>query len=192
MAFVILAAFYICYFAKMISQHKQGIKTNMLGKGKTGFVKITEVVLKIVTNIIPAVEVASIVINTYTTFLWLKIIGVLLGVAGVLIFLISSIEMKDSWRAGVPDVPQNDKTELITGGIYSLSRNPAFLGFDLVYISILFMFFNWLLFIITVLGVLMLHIQIVNVEEDYLTSTFGEEYIQYRKRVCRYFGRKLT
>ena len=33
----LMAVFYICYFAKLISQKKQGIKTDQLGKGKEGF-----------------------------------------------------------------------------------------------------------------------------------------------------------
>lgn len=32
--------------------------------------------------------------------------------------------------------------------------------------------------------------QIVNVEEDFLLTAFGEEYLAYRKKVCRYLGRK--
>jgi len=34
----LMAVFYICYFAKLISQKKQGIKTDQLGKGKEGFI----------------------------------------------------------------------------------------------------------------------------------------------------------
>ena len=30
----------------------------------------------------------------------------------------------------------------------------------------------------------------VNVEEDFLLETFGEEYLNYKKKVCRYIGRK--
>ena len=41
--------------------------------------------------------------------------------------------MKDSWRAGVS---YEEKTDLITSGIYQISCNPAFLGFDLVYVGI--------------------------------------------------------
>ena len=32
--------------------------------------------------------------------------------------------------------------------------------------------------------------QIVNVEEDFLLAAFGDEYLQYKKKVCRYIGRK--
>ena len=45
----LMAVFYICYFAKLISQKKQGINTDQLGKGKEGFVKFIEVALKIIT-----------------------------------------------------------------------------------------------------------------------------------------------
>ena len=57
-----MAIFYICYFAKMISQRKQGIKTEQLGKGKVGFVKFIEVTLKITTYLLPVIQVISIVL----------------------------------------------------------------------------------------------------------------------------------
>lgn len=83
-----------------------------------------------------------------------------------------------------------DRTELVTEGIYRISRNPAFLGFDLVYLGILMAFFNWLLFAVSVFAVVMFHLQIVNVEEDFLLSVFGDAYVEYRKKVNRYLGRK--
>lgn len=110
-----------------------------------------------------------------------------MGILGVGVFVISILTMRDSWRAGVPN---DEKTELVTTGIYTYSRNPAFFGFDLIYLSILFMFFNWGLLVTTVLTVVMFHLQIVKVEEDFLLKTFGEEYWEYRKKVCRYIGRK--
>mgnify|MGYP006922543677 CR=1 FL=1 len=33
--------------------------------------------------------------------------------------------------------------------------------------------------------VIMYHLQIVNVEEDFLLAAFGNEYLQYKKKVCR-------
>lgn len=95
--------------------------------------------------------------------------------------------MQDSWRAGVS---KTDKTELVTKGIYQISRNPAFLGFDLVYIGMILMFFNWILFIVSMFAMIMFHLQIVNVEEDFLLESFGDEYLSYKKKVCRYVGRK--
>lgn len=57
----IMAVFYITYFAKQISQRKQGINTMILGEGnKPKNQKRLEIMLKVATFIMPAVEIASI------------------------------------------------------------------------------------------------------------------------------------
>lgn len=186
-SFAILLAFYGGYFLKMIKQKKKGIQTDQIGKGKTGFSKAIEILMKIATYLVLMVEVVSILINTTYFPVWSRITGVFLGIIGVAVFIISVLTMRDSWRAGVS---KTDKTELVTDGIYQISRNPAFLGFDLVYIGILLMFFNWVLFASSVFAMLMLHLQIVNVEEEFLATVFGDEYLAYRKKVRRYLGRR--
>lgn len=183
-----MAIFYICYFAKMISQRKQGIKTDQLGKGKVGFVKFIEVTLKITTYLLPVIQVISIVLYSGTAHIALRIIGVVITALGVLAFIISVVQMKNNWRAGVQ---REEKTNLVTTGIYSISRNPAFLGFDLMYIGILFTFFNWYLCFATSFALVFFHLQIVNVEEEFLVEAFGQEYLEYQKKVCRYLGRKI-
>ena len=184
----LMAIFYICYFVKMISQRKQGISTDQLGKGKTGFVKFIEVTLKISTYVLPIIQLISILQYIGTAHAVLRVIGCVITTVGVLIFVISVVQMKDNWRAGVQ---REDKTNLVTIGIYSISRNPAFLGFDLMYVGILFTFFNWYLCFATSFVLVFFHLQIVNVEEDFLIETFGEEYVKYKSKVCRYIGRKF-
>ncbi len=188
-AIIILLVFYGCYFTKMYSQKKKGIQTDHIGrgKGKKGLVKMIELALKVVTYIVPVVEVISIINNTSSMPLGVRWLGVVIAILGDAVFIISVLTMRDSWRAGVAE---NDKTELVTDGIYQYSRNPAFLGFDLVYIGILLIFYNTGLFEITLLVILLLHLQIVNVEEDFLIATFGQEYVDYRKKVRRYLGRR--
>lgn len=187
-ALVLMASFYICYFAKMISQKRQGIDTDQLGKGKEGFVKFIEITLKISTYLIIATEVVSIIFYDGSVNDVLRIIGLIVLALGVIAFTVSVLHMKDNWRAGVQ---REEKTELVTTGIYSISRNPAFLGFDLMYIGIMIAFFNWYLCIATCLVMVLFHLQIVNVEEEFLVEAFGDEYIKYRKKVCRYLGRKF-
>ena len=183
----IMLAFYGCYFIKMISQHKKGIKTDQIGKGKVGFVKFVEITMKVFTYLVPAVEIVSIILNTSFFAVPVRIVGVLVAVVGVAVFIISVLTMRDSWRAGVS---KTDKTELVTKGIYKISRNPAVLGFDLMYLGILLMFFNLVLFEVSLFAMLMFHLQIVNVEEEFLLEAFGDEYLRYKKKVCRYIGRK--
>lgn len=188
-AVLILLVFYGCYFTKMLSQKKKGIQTDQMGKGKEGLVKYIEITMKIVTILVPATEAASIFLNLSLFPGWVMILGVVLGVLGVAGFLCAVLEMRDSWRAGVS---KTERTELVTDGIYQISRNPAFLGFDLVYAGILLMFFNWILLAVTLFAALMLHLQIVNVEEDFLITAFGDTYLEYRKKVNRYFGRRIV
>lgn len=73
------------------------------------------------------------------------IVYTLSGMLGDMIFLVSVLCMKDSWRAGIPD---KDRTKLVTTGIYRYSRNPAFLGFDFMYVGLLLMYFNLSMFVV--------------------------------------------
>lgn len=186
-AIVIMIAFYGVYFFKKFRQRRKNIQTDLLGKGKTGLVKNVEIALKVTSFLLPIAELISIYLNKNYLPVWIRIFGTVLGTAGVILFLLSIYHMQDNWRAGVPE---KKETELVTNGIYKFSRNPAFLGFDLIYLGILCMFFNVPLLVITILTVLLFHLQIVNVEEPFMQEVFGEEYQSYQEKVYRYVGRK--
>lgn len=185
LALLVLTVFYGTYLIKQWRQKRRGIRTMQIGRGKDAQTHMVETLMGIATvGIVPA-QLLSI------GFGWshlpdnARFTGFCLGMLGNLIFLISVLCMKDSWRAGIPS---KDKTELITDGIYAYSRNPAFLGFDLQYIGVLLMFCNLLTAAFTIFAVTMLHFQILQ-EERYLTAAFGAEYLEYRHRVFRYLGR---
>ena len=182
-----IIAFYGCYFLKMYHQKRQGIQTDQIGKDKIGFVKFVEITMKIAAILVFIAGLVSIFLETGNSLTAIRIMGAITSVGGTVIFIVALWTMRDSWRAGVS---KTDKTELITNGIYHISRNPAFLGFDLLYIGTLLMFFNWILCFLTVFAVIMYHLQIVNVEENFLLVAFGNEYLQYKKKVCRYIGRR--
>ena len=84
----LMAIFYICYFGKVISQRKQGIKTDQLGKGKEGFVKFIEIALKISTYILPVIQIISIILCPVSSYKALKIAGVVINALGVFIFIL--------------------------------------------------------------------------------------------------------
>ena len=185
---LILAIFYSIYLGKMFLQKKQGIQTDQMAKGKPkDKVFYTELILKIATYAVVAVEVISIFCVKSKMPLAVAVLGMVLGIVGDVIFALAVITMKNSWRAGIA---QNDKTEMVTNGIYQISRNPAFLGFDLVYLGILLMFFNRVLLIFSVFAAVMLHLQILQ-EEKYLPQVFGTDYLEYKEMVGRYLGRKM-
>ncbi len=184
---IILLVFYSIYFGKMWIQKRKGIQTNQIAKRENKDQQYyIELTMKVVTWGVVFVEVISIFSVNPNVSQIMNFTGIILGILGNIIFACAITTMKDSWRAGLAE---NDRTEMLTSGIYQISRNPAFLGFDCVYLGILFMFFNIPLLIITVLAILMLHIQILQ-EEHYLDKEYGIDYRFYKKQVYRYLGRK--
>lgn len=183
----ILAVFYGVYFGKSLMQRRKGIQTDQMAKGKKKGSRLSiERLLKVATYAVVPAELISIFAADPTPVTALAVAGAILALAGDIFFIVSVVTMQDNWRAGIAE---HDKTEMVTRGIYAVSRNPAFLGFDCVYIGILLMFFNWPLLILSAFAVIMLHLQILQ-EEKYLEETFGTEYTQYKARTCRYLGRK--
>ncbi len=177
--------FYLAYFLKLIEQKRRGIKTNQLGIGNKSLKTIIiERLLRVASIVIVAVILASAALNT-SVFAnqIIRVIGLVLFALGTCLFIIAMVTMKDSWRAGIPD---EDKTSMITTGIYKISRNPAFLGFDLTYIGASLTFGNIVLFIIALVVITLMHLQILE-EEKFLESKFKNEYNIYKDRVGRYF-----
>ena len=184
---LILVIFYAVYISKMVLQKRKGIQTDQMAKGKQKTkVFYVELVMKIAAYSVVIAEVLSLFFSPAYLPQTFVVVGVVLGFIGDILFIISVVTMKDSWRAGIAE---NDKTEIITNGIYSISRNPAFLAFDCVYAGLLLIAFNWVLLAFYVFSMTMLHLQILQ-EESFLLKTFGMEYNVYKKEVRRYLGRK--
>ena len=130
-----MAGFYGVYLAKQLSQRSQGIRTNQMGRGNKELRTLTvERLLAAFSVLIVVVEVWSVVRGYSFLPRWCGWIGLALTALGVVFFTTAVLQMRDSWRAGIsPD----EKTGLVTSGIYRISRNPAFVGFDLTYIGLL-------------------------------------------------------
>lgn len=186
LALLVLAVFYGIYFGKMLVQKKHGIRTHQIGRRKEKGLHTVETLMSIATLGAPVAQLLSIAFG----WNWLpanaRFTGFCIGMLGDAVFLLSVLCMKDSWRAGIPD---KDKTELVTTGIYRYSRNPAFLGFDFMYIGVLLMYGNLLTLAFSVFAMVMLHLQILQ-EERYLENIFGAAYTAYKKQVFRYLGKK--
>ncbi len=186
LALFVLVIFYGIYFAKMLVQRRQGIQTRQIGRVKEKSVHIVEVLMSIATLAAPVIQILSILFGWNHMPANARFTGFCIGMLGDIIFLVSVLCMKDSWRAGIPD---KDRTKLVTTGIYRYSRNPAFLGFDFMYVGLLLMYFNLSMLVVSAFAIIMLHLQILQ-EERYLTENYGESYKAYRKHVFRYLGRR--
>lgn len=185
-ALLILIIFYSIFFIKMLIQKREGIKTRQVGTIKEKRTRIIEILMSVSTLLIVPIQIISIFLDYNFSSDSLRYIGLLISAFGDIIFLISVITMKNSWRVGIY---KNDKTKLITNGIYKISRNPAFLGFDLMYIGVTLLYSNPFIIIFSLFVITMLHLQILE-EEKYLEKSFKDEYISYKNKTNRYLGIK--
>lgn len=188
LGFIAMALFYGSYLYKQILLKKQGISTNLLGRGEkpTRTFRV-EMALKFATFSMVAIQVISLLVIKEVYLLLtqpaIRFAGISIAFVGAAVFIIAMVYMKTSWRAGV-DTSQ--RTALVTNGIYSISRNPAFLGFDLFYVGFALVFSNPIQIVFTLLCVLVLHLQILE-EEKFLPTVFGTEYEEYKQVTGRYF-----
>lgn len=183
---ICMIAFYIIYLYKLVSLNKKNIKTNQAGKGnKEKKVIVTEKVMSFSNLLVILVMLLNIIFLNPNNNTIIIVVSALCDLLSILFFLLATIAMKDSWRVGIP----LEKTNIITNGIYKWSRNPAFVGFDLLYISNTLLYFNIPLLLSSIFAIVMLHVQILQ-EEKFMLKTFGDEYKNYKKQTLRYFGRK--
>lgn len=185
-AIAILIAFYGFYIAKIIVQNRKSIKTNHIGMGnKPKKVLYIEKIMSLATVLTMIADICSIFAAKDFPMVQVRIVGIILGILAVVFFAAAMITMKNSWRVGIPE----EKAALVTNGIYKWSRNPAFVGFDLLYLSICLLFFNIPLLVISIWAAIMLHLQALQ-EEEHMKKMFGEDYINYTEHTFRYFGKR--
>ncbi len=105
----------------------------------------------------------------------------LLGLALVWVVVAQS-QMGTSWRIGIDD---ENRTELVTGGVFRWSRNPIFLGIRTVLLGLFLVLPSALTLATWILGDFLIRIQ-VRLEEEHLTALHGGEYESYKERTRRW------
>jgi len=113
---------------------------------------------------------------------FLKIGWVFLLFSLILVWF-SQSQMSSSWRIGIDE---NNKTELVTKGVFSISRNPIFLGIMITNIGLFLVIPNAFTLLIISLSTISVNTQI-RLEEEFLKREFGNEYKEYTKKVRRWF-----
>ena len=91
--------------------------------------------------------------------------------------------MGDSWRIGVQE---SDRTQLVTGGVFGLVRNPIYTGMIPAFVGVALLVPNPVALAAVVTVVAGLEIQTRMVEEPYLLKVHGLAYAEYAARVGRF------
>ncbi len=125
-----------------------------------------------------ALGVERFVVNTVPS---LQILSFVTFFAGLVLALISALNLGDATRLGLPD----EQTELKTGGLYRFSRHPMYVGFHLFTLSALLYTLNPALVLLGLYSTYVYHL-IIKAEEAFLEQRFGDAYSEYKARVRRY------
>ena len=113
----------------------------------------------------------------------LRLIGVALLLFGFVIFVLAFVSFGNSWRVGV-DV--KTPGELVTSGIFAVSRNPIYVFLNFWFIGVFLINGTLIFMIFALLAAAHLHYQILQ-EEKFLVQCYGPAYDDYRARTGRYF-----
>ena len=94
---------------------------------------------------------------------------------------IAQFQMSNSWRIGIDE---ENKTKLVTDGVFLISRNPIFLGMIISVLGLFFIVPNALTFFLTITTYIVIQIQI-RLEEEFLQKQHAQEYVNYKLKTKR-------
>jgi protein-S-isoprenylcysteine O-methyltransferase Ste14 len=82
--------------------------------------------------------------------------------------------------------PFEKSTALITDGAFKLSRNPMYLGFVFILLGIAVFMGSLAPYVVIPVFMVSMDIVFVRIEERMLENTFGESWVEYKKKVRRW------
>ena len=104
-------------------------------------------------------------------------------IISLIVVWIAQSQMANSWRIGIDE---KNKTKLITKGLFSISRNPIFLGIMFANIGLFLVIPNAFTLLVISLSTTSINTQI-RLEEAFLKQEFENEYEAYSKKAKRWF-----
>jgi len=83
-------------------------------------------------------------------------------------------------------MPYERSTALVTDGFYENSRNPMYLAMLLLLVGVAWLFGSISSFLPVPLMYVVLRFRVIAMEEEMLEEAFGEEYLEYKRKVRRW------
>ena len=133
---------------------------------------------------IAIIYLSSLIIEPIT-FGYQTLISILVIVIG-LTCAIPSFRLFAKYKTTISPFTPSETTALVTDGMYRYSRNPMYLGLVLLTIAATIFFGTWLGVVIVVAFIFLLNFLQILPEEEALLDIFGEEYVEYQKKVRRW------
>ena len=119
----------------------------------------------------------------FTTPALLRYAGLVLAFIG---FLLGFAALREFGKANTTLDPHGSVSQIVTSGIYRLTRNPIYLGFLLMVIGLpLNSGYYWGL-LLAPFFIMTMNRLVIEKEEAYLEKKFGEAYTGFKSRVRRW------
>ncbi len=119
-----------------------------------------------------------------------RIASILLGVALFIVgFILVVFARREFTQHKQPTDPGKPTSKIITTGVFSISRNPLYLG-GVFTIAGIALFLNWpWVLLLLVPAIVACYYILIEPEEKYLATKFGNGYLLYTASVHRWIGR---
>jgi protein-S-isoprenylcysteine O-methyltransferase Ste14 len=111
----------------------------------------------------------------YLDILYLRVQGSMVLLVALVWIMVAQYQMAYSWRTGIDET---NKTKLVTGGMFSISRNPIFFGMLCTLLGFFMVIPTAVTFTILVVGYVVIQIQ-VRLEEAFLLRMHGDDFKKY-------------
>ncbi|MBR2549900.1 MAG: isoprenylcysteine carboxylmethyltransferase family protein [Clostridiales bacterium] len=119
-------------------------------------------------------------------WVWIfRILGIVLIISGIIVWYIGAVRSNMD-----KSITEN---RLQTEGIYKVVRNPMYSGWWILISGVCLMWHNYMLISVILLNWGIITIVLINTEEKWLLNLYGQEYLDYKRRVNRcipWFPRK--
>ncbi len=109
--------------------------------------------------------------------------GILLFGLGILINLAAVWEFRKNKEN---PIPWTGSDVFIAEGLYRFTRNPMYLGMSALSFGIAVGWGSYAMFAAAILATLIINYAVIQKEEAYLETRFGESYAQYKAKVRRW------
>lgn len=116
----------------------------------------------------------------------LQLIGIGLLLGSFAVIVLAQSQMGHAWRIGIDD---SAPTQLVTAGLFSISRNPVFLGVMINTIGFFLVLPNAVTLLVLGLNAALISVQI-RLEENHLEASNGDLYRHYATTTSRWWGRR--
>jgi protein-S-isoprenylcysteine O-methyltransferase Ste14 len=177
--------FVACVACRAAMLRRKGIEAIVFGDtDKTDFLLIPFVLL----------IVYAVLANAFGLPLWKPLVrpfwivpypgwvGIVLCTLALVIMILSLVSFGNSFRVGIDEQKAD---ELVTTGMFAISRNPIYVSFNLFFTGQFLVHRNIMMLLSIVCFALLIHRQILR-EEKFLKSHYGADYADYCRKVRRY------